>query len=951
MRRTLLFPSWIRTLLTIPLLAAASASRAADIGINFQDDWATGGGTAVTQDAFGVPAANWFNMPRVLNSIGGGGVSSNATITLPGGGSLRVEWSCENTYSLTGDPTVDGPGEDQVVYGYLDDTAAGYRVRLSGFRDSMASYKVSLVASTDGGEGFTDALVVHGGVTNTLQYGDAQLPTLPGIFATSPATDPILTGTDNNVVVITGTPRAGARRSTLAGILINYVAGGSNPPLMENQPQAPVGAVYAGQGFSLAALASGSAPLAYQWRRDGTPILDAREPVFARTASSPADSGNYDVVVSNGFGSITSTVARVTILEIVQPVITKAPMAQTLYRGYPATFAVEATGGQLQYQWKRGATTLAGETNATLKLAAISVGDTDTYSVQVSNSAGSATASATLAVKVPVPGSYEAEMAMLKPLVYFRMSETGAVAQDTAANVGSLGAAGTGLYVGSLSHGVEGALAGSADKAMALTGGRVAVPYADGWNPAGSLTVECWAKPTDLVAGNRVLAQAMINGQNVDNANDRSGWVFRQNGANLEFVIGGEFGAPFYTTIVTAQGVVAANTWAHYAAVYRGDTLDVTLLVNGVAVTNVVATEPLLRNFAAPLLLGDRGYGGWNFKGALDEVAVYPSALATAKLLAHYQAGSSAATSATYPSLVTGDGAVLFLRLNDAGLTPSSNAAVNGGTLGAGWTGSYVDAGSTLGSSLIGKGSVGPRPATYPGFEAGNTGVAMTNGWLTSPVLTLGNQVTVTCWLKREATSTTGDLSWPAWLGGGGMHLNQGTAAIPDAELRYHWNGGAWGWASGLFVPADVWTFAVMVVEPEQAVFYMSSGTELLSSTNVTAHAPMIITSAPGFGGNQPGRADRNYIGQMDETAVFDRALTGEEVSGLFARALGTGPLPPSAITLSRVNNEVTLTWTSGVLQESTTVGGTYTDVANSPASPFKVTPSGGARFYRLRGQ
>jgi hypothetical protein len=142
-----------------------------------------------------------------------------------------------------------------------------------------------------------------------------------------------------------------------------------------------------------------------------------------------------------------------------------------------------------------------------------------------------------------------------------------------------------------------------------------------------------------------------------------------------------------------------------------------------------------------------------------------------------------------------------------------------------------------------------------------------------------------------------------------------------------------------------------MVVEPEQAVFYMSNGTELLSSTNVASHAPMIITSAPGFGGNQPGRADRNYIGQLDETAVFDRALTPSEVSALFDRALGTGPLPPSAITISRANNEVTLTWTSGVLQESATVGGTYTDVASAPLSPFKVTSSAGQRYYRLRGQ
>jgi hypothetical protein len=941
----------IRTLLTLPVLASVSASQAADIGINFQDDWGSGGGTAVTQDAFGVPAANWYNMPRVPNSSGGGGVSSNATITLAGGGTLRVEWSCQNTYSLTGDPTVDGPGEDQVVYGYLDDTAGGYRVRLSGFRDSMASYKVSLIASTDSGEGFTDALVVRGGITNTLAYGDIQSPSLPGVFATSPATDAIATQTDNNVVVITGVPRAGALRSTLAGILINYTPGGSNPPLMETQPQAPVGTIYAGQGFSLTSLASGSATLNYQWRRDGTTIPQAMEPVFRRPAATTADGGLYDVVVSNGFGSITSTVARVTISEIVLPTIVKAPIPQTLYVGYPATLAVEASGGQLAYQWKKGTTALAGQTNATLVLPSVRVSDADTYSVEVSNAAGSAAASATLAVKVAAPGSYEAEMAMLKPLLYFRMGETGPVAQSTAANSGSLGAAGTGLYVGAVTHGVQGALAGSSDTAMTLSGGRVAVPYSDGLNPAGSFTVECWANPLDLVAGNRVLAQAMINGENADNANDRTGWVLRHNGANLEFMIGGEVGAPFYTTIATAQAVVVANTWAHYAAVYRSDTLNVSLLVNGIEVTNVVAAEPLLRNFAAPLLLGDRGYGGWNFKGSLDEVAIYPTALTTSKLLAHYQAGSSAATSASYPSLVTGDGAVAYLRLNDAGLTPTSNAAANGGTLGSGWAGSYVDAGSTLGRSLIAKGAEGPRPATYPGLEAGNTAVAMTNGWVTAPALTLGNQVTVTCWLKREATSTTGDLSWPAWLGGGGMHLNQGTAANQEAELRYHWNGGAWGWGSGLFVPADVWTFAVMVVEPEQAVFYMSNGTELLSSTNVASHTPMIITSAPGFGGNQPGRADRNYIGQLDETAVFDRALSPSEVSALFARALGTGPLPPSAITISRANNEVTLTWTSGVLQESATVGGTYTDVANSPVSPLKVPTAGGQRFYRLRGQ
>lgn len=951
MRRTFLMTPLIRMLLAVPILAAANALQAADVGINFQDDWGDGGGAEVTQDAFGVPAANWFSMPRIHNSNGGGGARSNAIVQLPGGGALHVEWSCENTYSLTGDAPVDGPGEDQVTYGYLDDTAGGYRVRLSGLRNSLASYSLTLVAATDSGEGFADALVVTSSGTNTLSYVDVVNPSLPGLYSLSSASAVISTLTNNDVVVITGTPRAGTIRSTLAGILLHYTPGGSNPPLIEAQPQPPTGALFAGQALNLEVLASGSATLAYQWRRDGVAIPQATTAALAQPAATALDSGDYDVIVSNRFGSATSAVARISIAEIVLPTITKAPSAQTLYAGYPAKFTVEATGGQLTYQWRKGATPIAGATEPTLTLPKIGAGDADTYTVVVANAKGSAESSASLAVKVPLAGSYEAEMALLQPLLYFRMGETGAVAQDTAANSGSLGAVGTGLYVGGLSHAAEGALVGNADRAMSLAGGKVSVPFSEGLNPAGSFTVECWAKPLDTIAGNRVLVQAMINGENADNANDRSGWVFRQNGANLEFVIGGENGAPFYTTIVTAQAAVTAGVWAHYAAVYRSESLDVSILVNGVVVTNVTATEALRRNFAAPLIVGDRGYGGWNFKGSLDEVAIYPTALSTARLLAHFEAASSAASSATYASLVAADGAVEHLRLNDVGLAPTANAAVNGGTLGAASTGSYVDGGSTLGRSLIAKGTEGPRPATYPGFEAGNTGVSMTNGWVTAPALSLGNQVTVTLWLKREATSTTGDLSWPAWLGGGGMHLNLGTAASPEAELRYHWNGGAWDWSSGLFVPPDVWTFAAMVIEPEVATFYMSDGTQLLSSSNVVSHAPMIVTSPPGFGGNQPGRADRTYLGQLDETAVFDRALTPAEINGLFQRALGTGPTPPSAITISRVNNETSFSWTAGVLQHGDNVAGPFTDVPNSPVSPYKVTTTAARMFYRLRGQ
>ena len=56
---------------------------------------------------------------------------------------------------------------------------------------------------------------------------------------------------------------------------------------------------------------------------------------------------------------------------------------------------------------------------------------------------------------------------------------------------------------------------------------------------------------------------------------------------------------------------------------------------------------------------------------------------------------------------------------------------------------------------------------------------------------------------------------------------------------------------------------------------------------------------------------------------------------------------PSNSITTSFAAGKLTLTYT-GVLQSSTTVKGTYADVASSK-SPFVVTPSAAAVFYRAK--
>ena len=929
------------------MIGTLPTAHATTIGLNFSDDWGSGGGAAVTMDAFGVPASQWYNLPRIFNSSAGGGVSSNAVLTLPEGGSLTVQWSCVNTWSLTADVPTDS-GENEVIYGYLDDSGIGYQVSVSGFRDSMADYAITLIASTDGGEGFADAFVVSGSGTNTVTYTDIQTPSYAaGAFSVSSETSVLPTLTTNNLAVITGAPRDGSMRSTLAGVLIRYTPGGQNPPVIEAQPEPPTGTVYVGSPFTLEVGASGTA-LKYQWRLGKKPITGATGPVYTKTESSAEDAGEYDVVVSNAFGSETSATTTVTLAPVVIPGVTTPPVSQSLFVGYPVTFSVAATGGQLSYQWSHNGAPIPTATNATLSLASITVADRGSYEVLVSNAMGSVTSGATLAVTAP-SNPYEAAIAASRPILYLRMNETAPVTQNTATNLGSTGTTGTGVYLGSLTRGTPGALAGDVGTAVTLSGGRVSDGYNAAWNPTGSFSVEAWAKPSDIASGNRVLVQSMVNGEFPDNVNDRSGWAFRQNGTSLQFVIGGADGAPFYTTIITANDAVAAGVWSHFAATYDASTLAVTLYVNGTAVTNVVADAAVLPNTAAPLLLGDRGYGGWNFAGSLDEVAVYPVLLSAGQLQAHYEAALQAATAPGYRNLVVADGAAVYLTLDGVATSPGTPAA-NLGTLGSAWTGLYGGGGGTVGNPLIATGGIGPRPAAFAGFESTNLAVAMTNGWVTSPVLPLGGSVSVLCWIHREEISTTGDLSWPAWLGGGGLHLNNGSAGTPEAELRYHWNGDQWGWGSGLFVTPNVWTFAALVVEPDKATIYKAENGTLESAENTVTHAPMVVTSPPGFGGNQPGRADRNYIGMLDEVAVYDRALTPAEVAAIVASSTSTTPVPPGILDVSGTPGAYVLTWTWGVLQSSTSLSGPYAAVPGA-SSPYPLPSTGDGLYYRLSAQ
>jgi len=59
-------------------------------------------------------------------------------------------------------------------------------------------------------------------------------------------------------------------------------------------------------------------PLAYQWWKDGSPVPGATNSSLSLSNAQPSQTGNYTVIVSNSFGSVTSKIAHLS----VQPALT-----------------------------------------------------------------------------------------------------------------------------------------------------------------------------------------------------------------------------------------------------------------------------------------------------------------------------------------------------------------------------------------------------------------------------------------------------------------------------------------------------------------------------------------------------------------------------------------------------------------------------------------------------
>lgn len=144
-------------------------------------------------------------------------------------------------------------------------------------------------------------------------------------------------------------------------------------------------------------------------------------------------------------------------------------------------------------------------------------------------------------------------------------------------------------------------------------------------------------------------------------------------------------------------------------------------------------------------------------------------------------------------------------------------------------------------------------------------------GYAQTPSMGLNtNTFTISAWVKPNGIQA--DYAGVVFndANGAGLNFKNG-----DNSLAYHWSGGQWWWNSGLQAPSGEWSHVALVATPTSMTLYLN-GEPSTHTTNLNA----VDISTMKIGSYQ-GWSSRNYNGEIDEVAIWNRSLSTQEIREL----------------------------------------------------------------------
>jgi hypothetical protein len=316
-----------------------------------------------------------------------------------------------------------------------------------------------------------------------------------------------------------------------------------------------------------------------------------------------------------------------------------------------------------------------------------------------------------------------------------------------------------------------------------------------------------------------------------------------------------------------------------------------------------------------------------------------------------------AVTSCSYWNTAAGYGPVAYYSLNEVGDPAGGNLVAHDYV--GGFDGIY---GSHVKNGNSNYAVAGPLSTDgFPEFLTNNWAAQIIpndlNGHVTvSPWNLNTNTVTITCWIRPLGVAS-------AWSGlvfcrgtgvdaagqPAGLNFTGSTDANGNRILGYTWGGNSAG--LNLAPPTNQWSFLALVVTPTNETIYMFNTSTTNSATAVSSNDVLGFAGTTMIGCDPYDTAGRNFNGMIDEVAIYGNALSQGQLSTLYTAA--QVPIVSGSVVLTNSWNgtSLNLTWPgNGMLLQATNVTGPWTTNTGA-TSPFVVIPAGPSMFYRIQGQ
>jgi len=385
-------------------------------------------------------------------------ITSSTSLTGPAGTALSYSLTASNSpssYVVTGLPAGLSLNSTNGLISGIPSTAGSYTLTASAVNGLGAGPSSTLTLAvtdpTSGNAGNVAPQIVVAPLSESVPVGStAQLSVsaagtgalsyqwaLNGI-AISGETAPtltlaIVTPADAGNYTVTVSNATGSTETAPATLTILSLF---VPPVITGQPPLKT-ATAAGSYVSLTVGASGTGPLSYQWFKDGAPIGGATTATLNFQTVHLGDAGTYSAVVTNPYGSTTSTGGVLTVTPSSQaPIFEYQPSATSVTGGGTATLIVGVVASPpVTYQWYVGGVAIAGANAPSLTFSPAAASNAGTYTVVIANPAGSVTSSsAVLTVNAaggpPVPVSVVLQPAPVSTPVGGQATFTAAVTGD-----------------------------------------------------------------------------------------------------------------------------------------------------------------------------------------------------------------------------------------------------------------------------------------------------------------------------------------------------------------------------------------------------------------------------------------------------------------------------------------------------------------------------------------